>query len=72
MESFFTIPDTPGYTAVEEIVEAGRDVMDLRPGDMVFTLGPHAEYYNFDTRERWHGICIRLPEEIDPVVFLSH
>ncbi len=33
-----------GYSAVSEIVETGRDVKDIREGDIVFTYGSHKEY----------------------------
>jgi len=66
MESFFTIPGTPGYTSVGEVMDAGDGAGDLFPGDMVFTFGPHAEYFKIDTGDRWHGICIPLPEGMDP------
>ena len=65
-ESFFNIPGTPGYTAVGEVIKAGSEAGDLHPGDWIYTFGPHAEYFKIDTRDRWHGICIPLPEGTDP------
>ncbi len=65
-ESFFSIPGTPGYTSVGEIIEIGKDVKDLKIGDMVFTYGPHAEYFKIDVTDRWHGVCVKLPDFIDP------
>ena len=65
-ESFFSIPGTPGYTAVGEIIELGSDVKDLKKGDLVFTYGPHAEYFKIDVTDRWHGVCVKLPDHINP------
>lgn len=64
MESFFTIPDTPGYTAIGTIVEAGGAVAGFKPGDRVYTYGPHAEYFTIDTTDRWHGLCVKVPEAV--------
>ncbi len=65
-ESFFTIPGTPGYTAVGKILKTGDAVDHLEEGDMVYTYGPHAEYFKIDVTDRWHGVCVKLPEGIDP------
>ena len=67
-ESFFTIPDTPGYTAVGEIIKKGSAVENLEEGDLVYTYGPHAEYFIIDLEDRWHGVCVKLPEGIDPAL----
>ena len=67
-ESFFTIPDTPGYTAVGEIMKKGSAVEHLKEGDLVYTYGPHAEYFIIDVEDRWHGICVKLPEGLDPAL----
>ncbi len=67
-ESFFTIPDTPGYTAVGEIMKKGSAVENLEEGDLVYTYGPHAEYFIIDLEDRWHGVCVKLPEGIDPAL----
>ena len=67
-ESFFTIPDTPGYTAVGEIMKKGSAVEALEEGDLVYTYGPHAEYFLIDVKDRWHGVCVKLPEGIDPAL----
>ena len=66
LESFFTIPGTPGYTAVGELLEAGSDVHHVSKGDLVYTYGPHAEYFRIDVTDRWHGVCVKLPQGIDP------
>lgn len=64
LESFFTIPDTPGYTAVGQIEAFGTQIEALNIGDRVYTYGPHAEYFKIDTTDRWHGICVPVPEEV--------
>ncbi|MCO6480100.1 MAG: zinc-binding alcohol dehydrogenase [Phaeodactylibacter sp.] len=66
LESFFSIPGTPGYTAVGEVVATGSAVDHLQPGDQVYTYGPHAEYFTIDITDRWHGVCVKLPEGINP------
>lgn len=68
LESFFTIPDTPGYTAVGKILKTGEEVEHLAEGDMVFTYGPHAELFKIDVKDRWHGVCVKLPDGIDPAL----
>jgi len=68
MESFFTIPGTPGYTAVGKILKTGEAVEHLEEGDMVYTYGPHAEYFKINVTDRWHGVCVKLPGGIDPVL----
>ena len=64
-ESFFKIPDTPGYTAVGEVIEKGEAV-NFNMGDLVFSMGPHAEYFKVNTADRWHGVCVKLPQGIKP------
>lgn len=65
-ESFFTIPDTPGYTAVGRVLKTGDEVRGIGTGDVVYTYGPHAEFFKIDVTDRWHGICVKLPEGLDP------
>jgi len=67
-ESFFTIPDTPGYTAVGEVLKKGAEVEDLEVGDLVYTYGPHAEFFKIDVTDRWHGVCVKIPEGLDPAL----
>lgn len=59
-ESWFTLPNTPGYIAVGEVLEAGSNV-NVKTGEICFTYGPHAEYYKIDTSDRFGGICIPMP-----------
>ena len=43
-ESWFKLPDVPGYISVGEVVRKGPDVDKTEVGDVVFQYGPHAEY----------------------------
>lgn len=65
MESFFKIPDTPGYTAIGEILQTGSMVSHLSKGDVVYTFGPHASHFKIDLSDRWHGICVKIPKGIN-------
>jgi 2-desacetyl-2-hydroxyethyl bacteriochlorophyllide A dehydrogenase len=62
LESFFQIPDTPGYTAVGEIVEKGEGIENLNVGDLVYTYGPHKQYFKINAQDRWHGVCVKVPD----------
>ncbi len=62
LESFFQLPDTPGYTAVGEIIEKGEGIDHLKAGDMVYTYGPHKQYFKINARDRWHGVCVKIPD----------
>jgi len=65
-EWWFKMPGTPGYAAVGEVVACGAAVTKVRPGDVVLTHGPHAEYFKIDTRDRYTGTCIKVPPGLDP------
>jgi threonine dehydrogenase-like Zn-dependent dehydrogenase len=66
LESWFEIPATPGYTAVGEIIDKGDLVSNFEIGDLVYTFGPHARYFKIDITDRWHGICVRVPDGLNP------
>jgi len=66
LESFFKIPDTPGYTAVGEVLKTGAGVDKVKTGDIVYTYGPHASLFKLDLNDRWHGVCVKLPEGLAP------
>jgi threonine dehydrogenase-like Zn-dependent dehydrogenase len=34
----------------------------------VYSYGPHSQYFKINTTDRWHGLCVKLPEGIDPVL----
>jgi len=63
-ESWFPLPNTPGYIAVGEVQEKGAALTGIEPGALVFTYGPHAEYYKIDTTDRYSGICLPVPEPL--------
>ena len=65
-EAWFRLPRTPGYAAVGEVVQKGGAVTKVNNGDLVFTHGPHAEYFKIDTTDRYNGICLGLPPGIRP------
>jgi len=65
-ESFFTIPDSPGYTGIGEVIEKGRAVEHINMGDMVLTYSTHSQYFKLNVLDRWHGLCVKLPENINP------
>jgi len=66
LEDWFKIPDTPGYTSIAKVIAKGEDITHVEIGDLVYTYGNHAEYYKLEYGERWHGVCVKLPEGINP------
>jgi len=68
IEDWFTIPDVPGYTAVGKVLEKGEAVEHVDVGDTVFTYGPHAGLFKIDVTDRWHGVCVRVPDDLDPAM----
>lgn len=62
IESWFSIPGTPGYTSVGEVVAKGDGVSHVAVGDLVYTYGPHQEIFKFDATDRWHGVCVKVPD----------
>jgi 2-desacetyl-2-hydroxyethyl bacteriochlorophyllide A dehydrogenase len=63
-ESWFSLPGTPGYAAVGEILEKGKQIKNLKVGDTVFVFGPHSEYFKINTQDRYSGICIKVPSSV--------
>jgi threonine dehydrogenase-like Zn-dependent dehydrogenase len=56
-------PALSGYAAVFEIDEVGAEVRDLRPGDIVFAMGPHA------SRQRVaRAMVVPVPPGLAPAV----
>ncbi|PTY03711.1 alcohol dehydrogenase [Opitutaceae bacterium EW11] len=66
LESWFALPGTPGYIAVGEVLAVGSAVSKVRPGDVVYTYGPHAQFFKIDTSNRWGGVCLKLPTGLAP------
>ena len=73
LESWFALPGTPGYTAVGEIIEKGSNVTHVEIGDIIYTFGPHAKYFIRDTKFRWNGLCIKVPDHLpEDVAAFAH
>ncbi len=66
IESWFPLPNTPGYTAVGKVLEKGANVTKAEFGDIVYTFGPHASHFKIDITDRFHGVCVKLPEGLAP------
>ena len=60
-QRWFPFPGTPGYAAVGEVLEAGDEISDVAPGDMVHYWGGHKQYSLVDTA-RPQSICLKVPE----------
>ncbi len=65
-ESWFALPNTPGYIGCGEILATGNNVTHLAKGDKVFTYGQHKQYYKIDLTDRYGGMCLKIPENIRP------
>jgi 2-desacetyl-2-hydroxyethyl bacteriochlorophyllide A dehydrogenase len=66
IEGWFVIPNTPGYTAVAEVIEKGTNVQHVEKGDVVYTFGPHQQWFKIDITDRWHGVCVNVPDGLEP------
>ncbi len=64
-ESWFEMPETPGYIACSKILKTGSKVENFKKGDIVFTYAPHAKYHIIDLTDRFGGMCIKLPAELN-------
>jgi 2-desacetyl-2-hydroxyethyl bacteriochlorophyllide A dehydrogenase len=65
IEDWFPLPNVPGYTAIGEILEKGDDVKHVEVGDIVYTFGPHQGVFKVNTLDRFHGVCVKVPEGLD-------
>ena len=61
IETWFRLPNTPGYACVGEVIGKAGDVTDLEVGDLVFCQGKHAEVQIYSTKQNY---C-KLPKGID-------
>ncbi|MCF8362584.1 MAG: zinc-binding alcohol dehydrogenase, partial [Prolixibacteraceae bacterium] len=66
LESWFSIPDVPGYTSIGKVISKGDKVDKVNVGDTVFVYGTHSEYFKLDVTERFHGVCVPVPENVNP------
>ena len=60
VEAWFSFPNAPGYASVGEVVEMGERVRDFALGDMVYSMGNHAQYNRVNTGDP-RGLCLKLP-----------
>jgi threonine dehydrogenase-like Zn-dependent dehydrogenase len=57
-----TAPWVGGYAAVFEVTDVGSAVTDLRPGQQVLAMGPHAAWQRMAREE-----VVPLPPELSPI-----
>lgn len=65
LEDWFKIPESPGYTGIGQVIETGTGVTKVDVGDMVYTYSTHSQYFKLNLTDRWHGVCVKLPEGIN-------
>jgi 2-desacetyl-2-hydroxyethyl bacteriochlorophyllide A dehydrogenase len=65
LESWFTIPNVPGYTSIGEVIAKGDKVEKVNIGDIVFVYGTHSQYFKLDITERFHGVCVPIPANVN-------
>lgn len=66
LEGWFKIPECPGYTGIGQVIEKGAGVTKVDVGDLVYTYSTHSQYFKLNVTDRWHGVCVKLPEGINP------
>ena len=54
-------PIRPGYAAAFRVEEVGRDVTDVKPGDIRFCMGHHRSTQQYPAR-----FTLPLPDGMDP------
>ncbi len=64
VEAWFSFPNAPGYASVGEVVELGGQVTDFALGDMVYSMGNHAQYQRVNTADP-RGLCVKVPASMD-------
>ena len=62
LEDWFSFPNTPGYTAIGEVIATGKRVNDINEGDVVYTYGNHGSFFKLNRQDRWHGVCVKVPQ----------
>jgi 2-desacetyl-2-hydroxyethyl bacteriochlorophyllide A dehydrogenase len=62
MESWAPLPTTPGYGSVGKVLEIGKSVDNVVPGDLIFTHGPHQ---NIALAKNY---AQKIPDGLDPNV----
>src|SRR5215210_8087533 len=61
LEGSFAFPIKYGYAAVGRVLDSGRAVEQLVPGDLVFVHHPHQDFFTVSA-----GLPVRLPESLSP------
>ena len=64
VEAWFPFPGSPGYASVGEVVDVGGQVTDFALGDMVYSMGKHAQYQRLDTADP-RALCVKAPADMD-------
>ncbi len=64
VEAWFPFPGTPGYASVGEVVDVGGQVTDFALGDIVYSMGNHAQYQRVNTADP-RGLCVKVPASMD-------
>ncbi len=64
VEAWFSFPNAPGYASVGEVVELGGQVTDFALGDIVYSMGNHAQYQRVNTADP-RGLCAKVPASMD-------
>ena len=65
LDGSFSFPIKYGYATAGRVLDAGKDVEDLAPGDTVFVHHPHQDVFVVPA-----VMPVRLPEELDPLLSL--
>jgi 2-desacetyl-2-hydroxyethyl bacteriochlorophyllide A dehydrogenase len=66
LEGWFPIPNTPGYTGIGKVIEKGSAVDKVNIGDLVYTYSTHSQFFKLNITDRWHGVCVKLPPDVNP------
>jgi len=62
LESWAPLPYTPGYGSVGKVLEVGKAVENVVPGDLIFTHGPHQKI------ALAKNYAQKIPDGLDPKV----
>jgi len=62
LESWAPLPYTPGYGSVGKVLETGSAVENIKPGDIIFTHGPHQKI------ALAKNYAQKIPEGLDPKI----
>jgi len=60
-EDWASLPFTPGYGAVGQVIAIGKDVRAFKVGDLVFTHSNHASHAKGEV------VTVKVPDGLDPV-----